>query len=215
MTEFYLRNPLPPAPAKVIAAAILPLVDSDWFKEKFMKAYRVWLKTGDVDPLQNLIIRLREEVVQGRRGDDRDRLQDTFSCGRVLPPVRRRGQGQVSTPLHARSPKEDDIERWKAQLTEDGRRRTTRSKGGRKVSTISGMRSRKYPGDSENQQQTRPDRVENHEASSETESGQEQKKAKPSDAPRSDTAGEEGKKAEHFEASPVHEAKESDVDPIS
>jgi len=56
MTEFYLRNPLPPAPAKVLNDSILPMVDSDWFREKFMKAYRAWLEKGEIEPLGNLVV---------------------------------------------------------------------------------------------------------------------------------------------------------------
>ncbi len=55
MTEFYLRNPLPRAPASYFEDSILPMVDSDWFKAKFMEAYRVWLKTGNTEPLAALV----------------------------------------------------------------------------------------------------------------------------------------------------------------
>jgi hypothetical protein len=57
MTEFYLRNPLPPAPSRLLNDAILPMVDSDWFKEKFIKAYRAWLGNGEVEPLGSLVVK--------------------------------------------------------------------------------------------------------------------------------------------------------------
>lgn len=31
------------------------MVDSGWFKAKFMEAYRVWLKTGATEPLGELV----------------------------------------------------------------------------------------------------------------------------------------------------------------
>ncbi len=55
MTEFYLKNPLPRAPASFFEDSILPMVDSDWFKARFMEAYRAWLKTGDTEPLAGLV----------------------------------------------------------------------------------------------------------------------------------------------------------------
>ena len=55
MTEFYLKYPLPRAPASHFDDAILPMVDSDWFKARFMEAYRAWLKTGAIEPLAELV----------------------------------------------------------------------------------------------------------------------------------------------------------------
>ena len=55
MTEFYLKNPLPRAPASCFDDSILPMVDSDWFRARFMEAYRAWLKTGDTEPLAELV----------------------------------------------------------------------------------------------------------------------------------------------------------------
>jgi hypothetical protein len=55
MTEFYLRNPLPRAPASFLEDSILPMVDSDWFKSRFMEAYRAWLETGATEPLAELV----------------------------------------------------------------------------------------------------------------------------------------------------------------
>ena len=55
MTEFYLRNPLPRAPASFFEDSILPMVDSDWFKARFIEAYRAWLKTGATEPLAELV----------------------------------------------------------------------------------------------------------------------------------------------------------------
>jgi predicted molibdopterin-dependent oxidoreductase YjgC len=55
MTDFYLRNPLPRAPQSLLQDAMLPLVDSDWFKKKFIDAYRKWFREGKVDPLEDLI----------------------------------------------------------------------------------------------------------------------------------------------------------------
>lgn len=55
MTEFYLKDPLPRVPASYFDDSILPLVDSEWFKAKFVEAYRTWLKTGTIDPLAGLV----------------------------------------------------------------------------------------------------------------------------------------------------------------
>lgn len=55
MTEYYLRNPLPRAPAAFYDESILAMVDSDWFKGKFVESYRAWLKTGATEPLASLI----------------------------------------------------------------------------------------------------------------------------------------------------------------
>jgi uncharacterized protein DUF87 len=68
MVEFYLRNPLPPAPAKVLNDTILPLVDSDWFKERFIKAYRTWLAKGEVEPLGSLVV----QAARKYSGDEED-----------------------------------------------------------------------------------------------------------------------------------------------
>jgi uncharacterized protein DUF87 len=55
MREFYLRNPLPREPASHFDASILPMVDSDWFKAKFIETYRTWLRTGATEPLAELV----------------------------------------------------------------------------------------------------------------------------------------------------------------
>ena len=55
MTEFYLKNPLPRAPASFFEDSILPMVDSDWFRARFLEGYRAWLKTGDTEPLAGLV----------------------------------------------------------------------------------------------------------------------------------------------------------------
>jgi hypothetical protein len=77
MTEFYLRNPLPPAPAKVLKDTILPMVDSDWFKERFVKSYRAWLETGEVGPLGSL-------VVQAARKYSRDEEEVMDVASKIL-----------------------------------------------------------------------------------------------------------------------------------
>jgi hypothetical protein len=56
MNDFYLRNPLPKAPPRLLDELILSTVDTDWFKGKFMETYRVWLKTGDIIPLGDLVV---------------------------------------------------------------------------------------------------------------------------------------------------------------
>lgn len=56
MNDFYLRNPLPKPPPRLLDELILSTVDTDWFKAKFLEAYRVWQKTGDTKPLTGLIV---------------------------------------------------------------------------------------------------------------------------------------------------------------
>jgi hypothetical protein len=56
MNDFFLRNPLPKPPPRLLDELILPTVDTDWFKAKFLEAYGVWQKTGDRKPLADLIL---------------------------------------------------------------------------------------------------------------------------------------------------------------
>ncbi|MDA4115694.1 MAG: DUF87 domain-containing protein [Thaumarchaeota archaeon] len=68
MTEFYLKNPLPRAPASYFDDSILPMVDSDWFKAKFMEAYRAWLKTGATEPLAGLVFEGASKFARDEEG---------------------------------------------------------------------------------------------------------------------------------------------------
>jgi hypothetical protein len=56
MADYYLRNPLPKEPPRLFNERILPMVDTDWFKAKFIKTYKVWLHTGDIAPLGALVV---------------------------------------------------------------------------------------------------------------------------------------------------------------
>ncbi len=56
MVDYYLRNPMPKAPAGLNRDGMLALVDAEWFRAKFMEAYGAWLKTGDTGPLTALVM---------------------------------------------------------------------------------------------------------------------------------------------------------------
>ena len=56
MTAFYLRNPLPKPPGSLLNRKIMLLVDADWFRPKFLEAYRVWQRTGDTRPLVEFLL---------------------------------------------------------------------------------------------------------------------------------------------------------------
>ena len=62
MADYYLRNPLPKEPPRQLNGMILPTVDTDWFKAKFLKTYRVWLKTGEIKPLADLVVTRRRSL---------------------------------------------------------------------------------------------------------------------------------------------------------
>ena len=57
MTPFYLRNPLPRAPPATLNLEVSALVDSEWFKAKFLASYREWLEKGNPEPLCDLLVR--------------------------------------------------------------------------------------------------------------------------------------------------------------
>jgi len=55
MVDYYLRNPLPKAPPGLHREAVLEMVDTEWFRARFMEAYGAWLRTGETGPLAKLV----------------------------------------------------------------------------------------------------------------------------------------------------------------
>jgi len=68
MTEFYLKNPLPRAPSSIVNEKLRTIVDSEWFRVKFVKGYREMLRSGSPDALLDLAT----EVARRLSGDSEE-----------------------------------------------------------------------------------------------------------------------------------------------
>ncbi len=66
MTDFYLRNPLPREPQRVLNEKLLQMVEAGWFKTKFNGAYDEWLETGSTKTLATLLIQPAAKLSDGR-----------------------------------------------------------------------------------------------------------------------------------------------------
>lgn len=68
MRGFYLENPMPVDPPKARDSRIRMLVDSEQFRVEFMRAYRMWLKSGATAPLRDFLLQVASGMAQEREG---------------------------------------------------------------------------------------------------------------------------------------------------
>jgi hypothetical protein len=67
MGDFYLRNPVPVAPARHDEDVLL-LVDSEWFRERFREVWNDWIRTGMMGKLTEFLVECARRV--SRNEDD-------------------------------------------------------------------------------------------------------------------------------------------------
>ena len=109
MTEFYLKNPLPRAPASFFDDSILPMVDSDWFKARFMEAYRAWLKTGDTEPLAGLVSEGAAKFARDDEGRFELATKVLSLAVQFYLALDEQQRARFPQALHAGSPEEEEV----------------------------------------------------------------------------------------------------------
>ena len=62
MLEFYLKNPVPRAPERLLEGRIREIIDSDWFKLRFVTCHNEMLRTGRPDALADLVTEAARRV---------------------------------------------------------------------------------------------------------------------------------------------------------
>ena len=57
MERFYLENPLPKEHPDARDSRVRKLVEEEQFRKEFLEVYKVWVKTGDLSPLREFLVR--------------------------------------------------------------------------------------------------------------------------------------------------------------